>query len=115
MQINIQNRNFMLLEVHGKIIGQDALVLKTVLGEHIQALESQGGTPMMIFDMAKTQAMDSAGLGVLITSSTQIRQKGGQTALLDVNKDIKRMLVRTNLISLFKFPKNLTEAIVSSL
>ena len=69
----------------------------------------------MIFDMAKTQAMDSAGLGVLITSSTQIRQKGGHTALLDVNKEIKRMLVRTNLISLFKFPKNLREAIVSSL
>ena len=44
MQINIQNKNFMLLEVQGKIIGQDALVLKTVLVEHIQALESQGGT-----------------------------------------------------------------------
>ena len=58
--------------------------------------------------------MDSAGLGVLITTSTQIRQGGGRTAIVNVNKGIRRMLIRTNLSSLFDFPKNLAEAIASS-
>ena len=115
MQINIQNKNFTLLEIQGKIIGQDALVLKTMIEEHIQTLAAQTGTPTLIFDMSKTQSMDSAGLGVLITISTQIRQNGGQTLLVNVNKGIKRMMIRTNLTSLFDFPKNLTEAITSTL
>ena len=114
MQVNIQNKNFTILEINGKVIGQDALVLKTMLEEHIQKLEAQGGTPTLIFNMAKAETMDSAGLGVLITSSTQIKQNGGSTALVNVNKGIKRMLIRTNLTSLFDFPKNLAEAIAKS-
>ena len=114
MQVNIQNKNFTVLEIQGRVIGQDALVLKTMLEEHIQKLEAQEGTPTLIFNMAGVQTMDSAGLGVLITSSTQIRQNGGRTALVNVNKGIKRMLIRTNLTSLFDFPKNLAEALANS-
>jgi len=114
MQINIQNKNFTLLEVQGRVVGQDALVLKTMLEEHIQELEGQGRTPTLIFNMAGAQTMDSAGLGVLITTCTQIRQNGGRTALVNVNKGIRRMIIRTNLGSLFDFPKNLAEAIASS-
>ena len=115
MQINIQTKNFTLLEIQGKVIGQDALVLKTMLEEHIQTLDTQNGAPTLIFDMAGVQTMDSAGLGVLITTSTQIRQNGGRTALVNVNRGIRRMLIRTNLSSLFDFPKNLAEAVVGSL
>ena len=115
MQINIQNKSFILLEIQGRIIGQDVLILKTVLEEHIQTLESQNIHPVLIFNMAKVQTIDSAGLGTLITSSTRIHQNGGRTALINVNKSIKRMLIRTNLTSLFDFPKNLVEAIGSSL
>ena len=114
MQVNIENKNFTLLEIRGKVIGQDALVLKTMLEEHIQTLETQDGTPTLIFNLANVESMDSAGLGVLITSSTQIRQNGGRTALVNVNKGIKRMLIRTNLTSLFDFPKNLAEAIAKN-
>ena len=114
MQINIQTKNFTLLEIQGKVIGQDALVLKTMLEEHIQKLETENKTPTLIFDMTEAQTMDSAGLGVLITASTQIRQIGGSTALINVNKGIKRMIVRTNLTHLFDFPKNLAAAIAGS-
>ena len=114
MQINIENKNFTVLEIQGRVIGQDALVLKTVLEEHIQKLEGQEGTPTLIFDMTGAETMDSAGLGVLITTSTQIRQNGGQTALINVNRGIRRMLIRTNLTTLFDFPKNLAEAIAKS-
>ena len=114
MQINIQTKNFTLLEIRGKVIGQDALVLKTMLEEHIQELEAQSGTPTLIFNMADAQTMDSAGLGVLITTSTQIRQSGGRIALVNVNKGIRRMIIRTNLNSLFDFPKNLAQAIANS-
>ena len=114
MQINIQHKTFTLLEIQGKVIGQDAVVLKTMLEEHIQNLEAQDGTPTLIFNMAQTQTIDSAGLGVLITSSTQIRQNGGRMALVNVNKGIRRTLSRANLTSLFDFPKNLSEAITSS-
>ena len=115
MQINIQTKSFTLLEVQGRIVGQDALVLKTMLEEHIQELEAQGGTPTLIFNMAGAQTMDSAGLGVLITTSTQLRQSGGRLALVNVNRGIRRTIIRTNLNSLFDFPKNLAEAIASSL
>ena len=81
MQVNIQNKNFTLLEIQGRVVGQDALVLKTMLEEHIQTLEAQGGPRM---------------------------------ALVNVNKGIKRMLIRTNLTSLFDFPKNLADAIAKS-
>lgn len=115
MQINVQTKNFTRLEIQGNVIGQDALVLKTVLDQHIQALEKQEGTPLLVFDMANAKSIDSAGLGVFITTSTQIRQMGGQTALLNVNRTIRRMLIRTNLTSLFDFPKNLSDALTSSL
>ena len=114
MQINIQTKNFTILEIQGRVVGQDALVLKTMLEEHIQGLETQNGAPTLIFNMKGAQTMDSAGLGVLITTSTQIRQNGGRTALVNVNKGIRRMLIRTNLTSLFEFPKNLAEAIAKS-
>ena len=114
MQINIQTKNFTLLEVQGRVVGQDALVLKTMLEEHIQELKAQGGVPTLIFNMADVQSMDSAGLGVLITTSTQVRQSGGRTALVNVNRGIRRMIIRTNLNSLFDFPKNLAEAIADS-
>ena len=114
MQINIQTKSFTLLEIQGRVVGQDALVLKTMLEEHIQGLKAQGGTPTLIFNMAGADTMDSAGLGVLITTSTQIRQNGGRTLLLNVNRGIKRMMIRTNLTSLFDFPKNLAEAIANS-
>ena len=114
MQINIQTKNFTLLEIKGRVVGQDALILKTMVEEHIQQLEAQGGAPTLIFNMAGVQTMDSAGLGVLITTSTQIRQSGGRTSLVNVNRGIRRMLIRTNLGSLFEFPKNLAEAITSS-
>ena len=42
MQVNIQNKNFTILEIQGRVVGQDAVVLKTMLEEHIQALEAQG-------------------------------------------------------------------------
>ena len=114
MQINIQTKNFTFLEIQGKVVGQDAVVLKTILEEHIREFEGQEGTPTLIFDMAKVQSMDSAGLGVLITTSTQIRQNGGRILLLNVNRGIKRMMIRTNLTSLFDFPKNLAEAIANN-
>lgn len=114
MQINIQTKTFTRLELQGRVIGQDALVLKTVLEEHIQKIESQEGTPTLILDMANTQTMDSAGLGVLITTSTQIRQLGGQMALVNVNKSISRMVARAGLNALFDFPKDISEAITGS-
>ena len=115
MQINVQTRNFTRFEIQGNIIGEDALVLKTMLDQHIEALEKQEGTPLLVFDMANVKTMDSAGLGVLITTSTQIRQMGGRTVLLSVNRSIRRMLIRTNLTSLFDFPKSLADALTSSL
>ncbi len=115
MQIDIQSKNFTLLEIQGNIIGQDALVLKTMLEEHIQELGNQGVTPMLVFNMERTQTIDSAGLGVLITTSTQIRQMGGRVVLLNLNRSIRRMLIRTNLTSLFDFPKNLEDAITNTL
>ena len=115
MQIDIQTKNFTLLQIQGNIIGQDALVLKTMLEEHIQELQNQGVTPMLIFNMEHTQTIDSAGLGVLITISTQIRQINGRVVLLNLNRSIRRMLIRTNLTSLFDFPRNLEEAITNTL
>ena len=45
MQINVQTKNFTLLEIQGNVIGDDAIVLKTMLDEHIQELEkSEGNT-----------------------------------------------------------------------
>ena len=114
MQINIQTKSFTLLEIQGRVVGQDAVVLKTMLEEHIREFETQGGAPTLIFNMAGAETMDSAGLGVLITTSTQVRQNGGRMALVNVNRSIRRMIIRTNLSSLFDFPKNLAEAIASS-
>ena len=115
MQINVQTKNFTLLEIQGNVIGQDALVLKTMLEEHIESLAKQDVTPMLVFDMKKAHTMDSAGLGVMITTTTQIRQIGGRVVLLNLNRSIRRMLIRTNLTSLFDFPKNLEEAVTSML
>ena len=87
MQIDIQTKNFTLLEIQGNVIGQDALVLKTMLDEHIQELQKQNVKPMLIFNMAHVQTIDSAGLGVLITTSTQIRQMGGRVVLLNLKQE----------------------------
>ncbi len=114
MQINIQTHNFTIVEIQGRVIGEDAHVLKTVLEQRIQELDAHPGTPTFIFDMAAIDTMDSAGLGVLITTSTQIRQNGGRIALVNVNRGIRRLIIRTNLSSLFDFPKSRADAIAGS-
>ena len=115
MQINIHTQSFTRLTLKGKLVGEDAIVLKTMLDAQIESLEKLGGVPMLVLDLAEATAMDSAGLGVLITTCTQLRNLHGRVYLLNVNRGIRRLLIRANVASVFEFPKTLEAALTDPL
>ena len=114
MKLKIDTHIFTRIDIHGNIHGDDAIVLKTILDSHLDALEKPDGTPILVFDLAGAKSMDSAGLGVFITTSTQIRQRNGRVHLLNVNRHIRRLLIRTNVTSLFDLPKTLEEVLTGT-
>ncbi len=116
MQVNIRHKgSITILDIEGKIIGTDALALKSIIDERIQIADSQSdqsGCLNLILNMERVQMMDSSGLGSLIAAYTAIRRNGGRIVLLNLGGNIKSLIVMAKLMTIFDCYDSEAEAIV---
>ena len=115
MQVNIRHKgNITILDIEGKIIGADALALKSIIDQQVQALSSEaeeGENLNLILNMERVQMMDSSGLGVLVASYTTIRRNDGRVVLLNLGGNIRSLIVMAKLMTIFDCYNTEVEAI----
>ncbi len=98
------------IELHGKFLGSlHGSELKQTLNE----LKEAGKTHVVI-DLAKTDFMDSSGVGALIAGHTSMHKVGGDIRLANLQKRIRNLFMMTHLLGpVFDSFESLDEAIQS--
>ncbi len=62
--------------------------------------ELDKGAKKFVIDFSRTGYIDSAGLGVLISISKQVRSEGGELSLTNLNEDLRSLFHLTKLDTL---------------
>lgn len=60
------------------------------------------GVKKFVFDLENLTRMNSSGLGILISSLTSIRNRGGDMKLAALNENMEGILVMTKLNTIFE-------------
>jgi anti-sigma B factor antagonist len=60
------------------------------------------GERRFLIDFGQTGYIDSAGLGVLVSLSKKLRERGGEMRLANLNDDLRTLFVLTKLDTLFR-------------
>ena len=98
-----------ILTVEGDlVIGEpEALFKKTVA-----RLLEQGRSNFLV-DLSRVGFLDSSGLGALVRAMTTSQNEGGQTKLLGVGPQVRKLLEMTRLDSVFELYDDLETAVTS--
>jgi anti-sigma B factor antagonist len=73
--------------------------------------ELENGSRKFLVDFTNTGYIDSSGLGVLVSLSKKIREKGGELRLSALNEDLRTLFELTKLDTLFKIADSREEAL----
>ena len=115
MQVNVRHKgSITILDIEGKIIGADALALKSIIDQQIEILSNEaehGENLNLILNMERVQMMDSSGLGMLVAAYTAIRRNDGRVVLLNLGGNIRSLIVMAKLMTIFDCYNTETEAI----
>ena len=115
MQVNLRHKgSITILDIEGRVVGVDALALKTIIDEQIEIAESQtdhGEHLNLILNMERIQMMDSSGLGVLVAAYTSIQRHEGRVVLLNLGGNIRSLIVMAKLMTIFDCYNSEAEAI----
>jgi anti-sigma B factor antagonist len=82
--------------VEGQLIVGNRQELKQKVLEELER-----GERKFIVDFEKTGYIDSSGLGVLVSLSKKIRERGGELRLANLNEDLRTLFELTKLDTLF--------------
>jgi len=85
------------VEVEGQLIVGNRQELKQKVLEDLE-----GGARKFVIDFTETGYIDSSGLGVLVSLSKKIREKGGELRLSSLNEDLRTLFELTKLDTLFR-------------
>jgi len=96
-----------ILEPSGKIMGASVSELREAITSQIDASEA----PRILINFDRVNMMDSSGLGTLMGAHVTITRKGGRVGVLNVGKNIKNLIVRSRLASIFEHFNTEDEAI----
>ena len=83
----------------GKIISPGIKEISKTVEETV---ETHASPPRLVFDFKDVTGMDSSGLGVLMKVYADIHPRGGEIAVVNVNKHVKNLIVMARLITVFK-------------
>ncbi|MGD0338565.1 MAG: STAS domain-containing protein [Bacteroidota bacterium] len=110
MKVTASEQNsIIVLSLEGSIMGgPDASMLN---GEIHKLLEQ--GKQNIVLDLAGVDAMNSSGLGMLISSLTAIKNSGGQLKLAAASVKIRGLLTMTKLMAFFEHYNTVAEAVQS--
>jgi len=92
--------------VEGQLIVGNRQELKQTVLE-----ELENGERKFVVDFDQTGYIDSSGLGVLVSLSKKIREKGGELRLASLNEDLRTLFELTKLDTLFKIADSRAEAL----
>ena len=94
------------LEMEGDLIGEDSGIdLIALVNDAIEI-----GVLYGIIDISKIRYINSAGIGVLITILTKLRNKGGEVYLLKPSESVQKLLIITKLNAIFTMVGTIEEA-----
>ena len=115
MQVNLRHKgSITILDIEGRVIGADALALKAIIDQQIQAIDSEDEHEEklnLILNMERVQMMDSSGLGALVASHTTIQRGGGNVVLLNLGGNVRSLIVMAKLMTIFDCYDTEAEAI----
>lgn len=94
------------VEVTGQLIVGNRQELKDDI---LELLES--GARKFLIDFRDTAYIDSSGLGVLVSLSKKIRERGGELRLSNLNEDLRTLFELTKLDTLFHIADARDEAL----
>ena len=77
------------------------------------ALAAHASPPRLVFDFKEVTGIDSSGLGALMKIYSDIHPRGGQIAVINVNKQVKNLIVTARLITVFKSFENEDDAVTA--
>ena len=86
----------LVVDVEGQLIVGNRQELKQKVLD-----ELENGERKFIVDFEKTGYIDSSGLGVLVSLSKKVRERGGELRLANLNEDLKTLFELTKLDTLF--------------
>ena len=111
MKVNVSHRdNVIILTPNGKIIGPAVSDLRKTIDEQ---LANVSDSPKFLIDFADVSMLDSSGLGTLMGTHVSVVRKNGRIAVINVGANIKNLIVRSRLISVFEHFDSEDEAITS--
>ncbi|MGD2216273.1 MAG: STAS domain-containing protein [Gemmatimonadales bacterium] len=97
MNFEIQRQSdITIVEVTGQLIVGNRQELK----DNVLGLLDEGSRKFLI-DFSDTAYIDSSGLGVLVSLSKKIRERGGEMRLSNLNEDLRTLFELTKLDTLF--------------
>ena len=118
MQIRLRRKgSIAILDIRGKVIGSDALVLKDFIHQQIQSTDSETAPRKkrknlnIVLNMKWVEMMDSYGLGILVAFHTAIRRNEGKMVLLNLGGKVRDLIVMAKLIMIFDCYNTEREAI----
>ena len=118
MQIRLRRKgSITILDIDGKVIGSDALVLKDVIHQQIHSADSEAAPRKnrknlnIVLNMKRVEMMDSYGLGVLVAFHTAIRRNEGNMVLLNLGGRVKDLIIMAKLMIIFDCYETEREAI----
>ena len=107
MSFNIsQEDDVTVVEVTGQLIVGNRQELKEAV---LKELEDDARK--FLVDFSDTAYIDSSGLGVLVSLSKKIREKGGELRLSNLNEDVRTLFELTKLDTLFRIAESRSEAL----
>jgi anti-sigma B factor antagonist len=103
MDIRIRDRDQVrILELDGRLsLGGGAAAVREDVRQQLE-----DGHAMLLLDMSQVDAIDSTGLGVLVSCLTSVRNRGGDLRLLQPTPRVVDVLVITQADLLFEIFDN---------
>lgn len=105
-----QHDGVTILEPNGKIMGGAVSELREAITGQIDATDA----PRLLINFEHVSMMDSSGLGTLMGAHVAAKRQGGRIGVINVGKNIKNLIVRSRLVSIFEHYDS-EEAAVSAL
>ena len=107
-----EKEGVVIFRLAGRMIAPGVKEISETIAEKLANLTSP---PRLVFDFKGVTGMDSSGLGALMKVYADIHPRGGEIAVINVDKHVKNLIVMARLITVFKNFESEDDAVASLL
>jgi anti-sigma B factor antagonist len=104
--------DIMILDISGRIAGDDSLQMRRDISGWIAEIPDNQ-KPKIVLKLDGVSMMDSAGLGVLVSSYTSAQKREGRLVLAGLGRGLQNLIAITKLARVFDVYEKEEEAIKS--